>query len=235
MARALYIRHAQASYMAKDYDQLSDLGYKQSLVLGEYMVDQKIQLDRIYIGPLKRHHQTFSKVLEAYDNAGIALPEPEYMDELVEHQGPEALHALKDKLIEKYPHLVEFVKDGSKRNNLKIFTYFMEKWATDTIGIPHPPHLQKWADFKALVHQGINKIISDELNKGKTIACFTSGGTISATMGYALNLEDDAKLIGVNGIIRNTSINEFYFSEGRMNMLAMNQVHHLPDEMKTFV
>jgi len=237
MARALYIRHAQASYMAADYDQLSDKGYEQSTILGEYMVKQEIQLDRIYVGPLKRHHQTYSKVLEAYNNAGVALPEPEYMDELVEHQGPDTLKVLKDQLIEKYPELAAIAKgeEGkSKKNNLKIFTYFMEKWATGDLGIPNPPHLQTWADFKSLVYSGIPKITSSE-NKGKTVACFTSGGTISAMVGYALNLKDDAKMIGINGIIRNTSINEFYFSEGRMNLLAMNQVPHLTDEMKTFV
>lgn len=238
MARALYIRHAQASYMADDYDQLSDLGYQQSAVLGEYMVQSEILLDRIYVGPLKRHHQTLEKVLEAYDKAGIPLPEPEYMDELVEHQGPEVLRELKDQLIDKFPHLSAYAGGSngqSKKNALRIFTYFMQKWATDSIGLPHPPHLEPWADFKTVVHRGVQKIITDSSNKGKTVACFTSGGTISATMGYALNLEDDAKMIGVNGIIRNTSINEFYFSEGNMNLLAMNQVPHLPDEMKTFV
>jgi len=238
MARALYIRHAQASYMAEDYDQLSDLGYEQSLVLGKYMVDQKINLDRIYVGPLKRHHQTYSKVLEAYTDAGISLPKPEYLDELVEHQGPETLHALKDQYLDNNPDLKAIVGQGGKdarKNALKVFTHFMRNWATDNLELPHPPHLQKWADFKALVNQGINKIISDESNKGKTIACFTSGGTIAATMGYALNLDDDANMIGVNGIIRNTSINEFYFSDGEMNLLALNQVHHLPEEMKTFV
>ncbi len=238
MARVLYIRHAQASYMAADYDQLSELGYKQSSVLGEYMVGQKIKLDRIYVGPLKRHHQTYSKVLEAYNAAGVILPNPEYIDELVEHQGPEVLHELKAQLIEKYPHLAKY-KSGSngssKKNALKIFSYFMQKWATDTMGISHPPHLQKWADFKTIVHSGIDKMIADDTNKGKTIACFTSGGTISAIMGYALNLKDDAKMIGVNGIIRNTSINEFYFSEGKMNLLAINQVPHLPSGMQTFI
>lgn len=234
MARALYIRHAQASYMADDYDQLSDLGYKQSSVLGEYMVNQEIELDRIYIGPLKRHHQTYSKVLEAYSEAGVNLPEPEYLDELVEHQGPEALHALREDFVAQHAHLKPLLQEKSKKNNLKIFTYFMQKWATDSLGVPHPPHLQKWSEFKELVYSGVPKITSPE-NKGKTIACFTSGGTISAMVGYALGMDDDAKMIGVNGIIRNTSINEFIFSENSFNLLAMNQVPHLPDHMKTFV
>lgn len=237
MARALYIRHAQASYMAADYDQLSDKGYEQSAILGRYMVDQKIQLDNIYIGPLKRHFQTYSKVLEAYNNVGVNLPEPIYLKELVEHQGPDTLHVLKDQLIEKYPHLKEIASGSngqSKKNNLKIFTYFMEKWAMDDLGLPHPPHLQKWSEFKELVYSGIPKITGPE-NKGKTVACFTSGGTISAMVGYALGVNDDAKMIGINGIIRNTSINEFYFSDGKLSLLAMNQVPHLSEEMKTFV
>lgn len=237
MARALYIRHAQASYMAADYDQLSEKGYEQSAILGKYMVDKEIQLDNIYIGPLKRHHQTYSKVLEAYSDAGVDLPKPIYMQELVEHQGPDTLHVLKDQFLDNNPDLKGIVGNGGKdarRNALKVFTHFMTKWAQDDLGIPHPPHLQKWADFKELVYSGIPKITGPE-NKGKTVACFTSGGTISAMVGYALGMDDDAKMIGVNGIIRNTSINEFIFSENSFNLLAMNQVPHLSEEMKTFV
>lgn len=237
MARALYIRHAQASYMADDYDQLSDLGYRQSEILGQYMVDQEITLDKIYVGPLKRHRQTFEKVQEAYNNVGVILSKPIFMDELVEHQGPETLTYLKDQLIEKYPNIAALAKGEagrSRKNNLKIFTFFMQKWAQDDLGLPHPSHLQKWSEFKELVYSGVSKIATSD-NKGKTIACFTSGGTISAMVGYALNMTDDAKMIGVNGIIRNTSINEFIFNEDSFNLLSMNQVPHLPDDMKTFV
>ncbi|MBT8219190.1 MAG: phosphoglycerate mutase family protein [Bacteroidia bacterium] len=237
MARAFYIRHAQASYLAEDYDQLSDLGYQQSKILGEYLIEKEILFDRIYVGPLKRHHQTFEKVLQVYDREGVTLPEPEYMDELVEHQGPETLRVLKEQLVKKYPHLAQFARNSNsdvKKNELRIFTYFMEKWATDALGIDHPPHLQKWSEFKSIVHSGIQKITGPE-NKGKNVACFTSGGTISATIGYALGMNDDAKMIGINGIIRNTSINEFLFSDEQMSLLTMNRTPHLSNELTTFV
>jgi broad specificity phosphatase PhoE len=36
MGQLLLVRHGQASFGADDYDQLSDLGQKQSIRLGEY-------------------------------------------------------------------------------------------------------------------------------------------------------------------------------------------------------
>ena len=45
---ALYlIRHGQASFGAEDYDQLSDLGMRQSQHVGEYFSAQGIQPDTI--------------------------------------------------------------------------------------------------------------------------------------------------------------------------------------------
>ena len=91
MSRLLYFRHAQASYGKADYDQLSPQGYKQSELLGEHLAQQKVHFDHLYIGPLKRHYQTLSKVQEAYAKYNLPLPDPIELLELEEHRGPDIL------------------------------------------------------------------------------------------------------------------------------------------------
>ena len=60
------IRHGQASFGEKDYDNLSKKGIKQSITLGKKLSKQKISFDITIIGPLKRHKQTFERINEGY-------------------------------------------------------------------------------------------------------------------------------------------------------------------------
>ena len=52
------IRHGQASFGAEDYDQLSELGRRQSVLLGTHLRQTQPPLDAIYAGSLR--HQKHS-------------------------------------------------------------------------------------------------------------------------------------------------------------------------------
>ena len=108
MSKIYLIRHGQASYMADDYDNLSDKGILQSEALGEYFVNNDIHFDSIYIGKLKRHKQTFKRFTKAYTSKGITLPKPIYLEELNEHQVPEALSLAYNDFIGKYSWAKKF-------------------------------------------------------------------------------------------------------------------------------
>ena len=45
MGTLYLVRHGQASFGADDYDQLSELGHKQSVRLGEYFAHKGIHFD----------------------------------------------------------------------------------------------------------------------------------------------------------------------------------------------
>ena len=57
MGTLYLVRHGQASFGAADYDQLSDLGHKQSVRLGEYFAHKGIHFDGLIAGTLRRHKQ----------------------------------------------------------------------------------------------------------------------------------------------------------------------------------
>ena len=58
MSELFLIRHAQASFGAENYDQLSELGHRQSRWLGEYLSIRDIHFDHVMLGDMVRHRET---------------------------------------------------------------------------------------------------------------------------------------------------------------------------------
>ena len=243
MSKLLYIRHGQASFMAKNYDQLSDLGYRQSKVLGEHLVEKGVRFDKIYVGPLKRHQQTFEMVQEAYSENGMALPEPILMPELIEHRGPAVYRHMLPTLLETDEKLqmwdaeVKANPKMLKRNHLRMFHHTLEMWARGDFNGNHPEHLQNWTDFRAMVTRGLKQILKENTDtSGLTIAAFTSGGTVSAAMGEVLQMEKEEKIMELNGTVYNTAVTEFLFSKGKIGLKSFNTIPHLIEkELITYV
>ena len=241
MSKLICIRHAQASFGAADYDQLSDLGYTQSAHLGDYLAGTVMKIDKVYIGPLKRHRQTFETVRTSYEKIGQTLPKPEILAGLAEHRGPEILRQSMPQLIDAFPEVRAWHQDTENhperkvKNHFKVFNFFMKRWATNDLGLDLPDEHQDWISFKAEVSKAIDTILADRA-KGITSAAFTSGGTISAIMGYALDMHDDARIIGMNDSVINTSISEFKYSDSRISLHRFNLTPHLhTEELITYV
>jgi len=67
------VRHGQAG-TRDSYDSLSDLGRRQSRLLGEYLLAQGLKFSAAYSGSLERQKQTAAEVSAAYEKTGIAFP-----------------------------------------------------------------------------------------------------------------------------------------------------------------
>ena len=65
MSKIILVRHAQASLGKTEYDQLSDLGFTQAKLLGEYFAKTGQQPKNIIHGSLKRHQQTANTFQQA--------------------------------------------------------------------------------------------------------------------------------------------------------------------------
>ena len=240
MSRILYIRHAQASFRKADYDQLSELGYRQATKLGEYLLSQKIAFDKIYLGPLKRHQQTLQMVQEVYEKNNLTFCKATLLPELDEHKGPEILKTIMSAFLEQHEQAKNWSMEAQKnpslmrKNYLRIFHFFMELWAEGNLAVPHPKHLEDWKSFRQKVSRGVEKIISDP-SRGITVGVFTSGGTISATLGHVLEMTNEKRIIELNGKVKNTAISEFLFSKGKITLQSFNEMAHLEKEEITFV
>jgi broad specificity phosphatase PhoE len=67
------VRHAQAG-TRESYDSLSELGKRQSRLLGEYLLSQGIRFQAAYAGTLVRQQETLEQVRRAYIHAGVSFP-----------------------------------------------------------------------------------------------------------------------------------------------------------------
>ena len=71
MAAIYLIRHGQASFGSADYDQLSEKGRQQAVLLGQYWRSRATP-SKLFCGDLLRHNQTLSGFNEGYQ--GVATP-----------------------------------------------------------------------------------------------------------------------------------------------------------------
>jgi len=241
MSRALFIRHGQASFGTDNYDRLSDKGIRQSKLLGETWLKDDVMFDKMYVGPLQRQMQTYEQVRDIYKQNKVELPDPIVIDGLAEHKGPETMRAVLPQLSEKYENVSKWLNDtkenpeNKKANHFRTFHFFMSKWATGDHDIDIPDHLERWEDFQENVSKAIQQILSEN-EKGSTVAAFTSGGTIATVMGYALEMDNQDRIIEMNNYVRNSSVSQFLFSNGRIALHNFNDISHINDkELITFV
>src|SRR6185295_17571004 len=68
------VRHGQAG-TRESYDSLSELGRRQSRLLGEYFLSQGIEFTAAYSGALLRQQQTAAEVTAAFSKAAVPFPE----------------------------------------------------------------------------------------------------------------------------------------------------------------
>src|SRR5262245_53746643 len=85
MSSLTLVRHAQASFFADDYDELSLVGQQQARELGEYWANHRVIIEEVYVGPRRRHLQTAAFAAKAYRQAGLTFPEPSILSQLDEY------------------------------------------------------------------------------------------------------------------------------------------------------
>jgi len=242
MSQLFYIRHGQASFGKPDYDQLSDLGYQQSNILGSHFGEKNIEIHEIYVGPLKRHRQTLESFIEGFQGNGKNLPKAQILPELDEHRGPEILKRAMPYLLESdeqiriWQKLIQDNPHQKSKYGLLIFDRAMELWADGSLTDHQPPEFDTWPVFRKSVSTGFDKVLEKHrTQRGQNILLFTSGGTISAIIGRLMNIESHTKVIQLNGIVQNASYTEVLFNEDKYTLKSFNKVPHLSTEMLTYV
>jgi len=238
MSKIFLIRHGQASFLADDYDNLSAKGILQSKALGTYFLKYKIYFDKIYIGGLKRHQQTFEGFSLAFSQNKINLPLPIYLNDLNEHQALEAFNLSFKNFIDKnkqaqklYDEMLEN-PDLKKKNTILIFGLFMKEFVAGEYPL-NGSAIQSWSAFRQQTKQGIATILNNTF-KGETVGVFTSGGTKSSIIGDSLGL-NEGKISELNMAIRNTSFSQLIYSKNSIKLFSINEIPHLTKELITFV
>lgn len=230
MSRVLLVRHAQASFLERNYDKLSALGETQARLLGEYWTRQSIVFDRVWSGPRNRQRDTARIVGEAYRIAGVRFAEPVVMQEFDEYEGDSVLQKSLPSLLTSDSRIRELHRefqtssntDDRFKNFQRVFESVIKKWVAGEIS---PPDVEAWPEFCARVNRGLS-IVLNSGNRGQQIAIFCSSGPIGVAVQRALNLSSENTL-RVVWMSRNCSYSEFLCSGDRFTLSAFNAFPHL--------
>ncbi len=211
MGNLYLVRHGQASFGADDYDQLSALGHRQSVRLGEYFAQQGLRFDAVITGTLKRHQQTLAGILEGMQQTGEPLAWPglnEYDSEaVIQVIHPQPLP--KPDTPELYRQHFRLLRDG------------LTQWMA---GVVSPRGMPTYDDFVAGVTGALDHVRAS--HAGQNVLLVSSGGPISTAVGRVLQTPPETT-IELNLRIRNTSVTQFAFTPKRHMLVSYNGISHL--------
>ena len=232
MSRLLLIRHAQASFLSENYDQLSARGETQARLLGEYWARHKTSFQRAACGPAVRHIQTAQLAAAACRSGGVSFPEPAILPEFDEFQGEAVLGATLPQLCAKNPEIRQLndlfraSTDAEKHASFqRLFQQVISMWVNEEVSAPD---IESWSDFAARVQRGLTRFLASS-TRSEFAVIFTSGGPIAIAVQRALHISNRDTL-QIAWMARNCSFTEFLFSRDRFTLSSFNALPHLDDE-----
>jgi broad specificity phosphatase PhoE len=215
MGTLYLVRHGQASFGAADYDQLSELGQRQSERLGRYWADQGLRFDAVLTGTLRRHAQTWQGIARG---AGLAL-EPLPWTGLNEYDSEAVIRAVLP--CKRDATLGDPRSPEGYRAHFRLLRDGLAQWMAGTVS---PEGMPTYTDFVHGVTSALDHVRAH--HAGQNVLLVSSGGPISTAVGHVLGLSPDAT-IDLNMRIRNSAVTEFVFNPKRHTLLTYNTLPHL--------
>jgi broad specificity phosphatase PhoE len=233
MSQLTLIRHGQASFFSEDYDQLSSLGKEQARLLGQFLGEHDRSFDEVYLGPRKRHRQTFDSLCNAYRQTGHSLPAPIILDGLDEYGIDQFVRGVGEEELLSNPKLRPLNAELNAADEPKarrrafqiLFQAIAELWIAGELA---HPDVETWDTFKGRVSTAVDRM-TQRVGAGRQVLAVSSAGTMGHILQQAVGCSD-AKALELGWRIRNTSLSEFLFSEGRFGLDVFNAMSHLQSE-----
>ena len=216
MAVIYLIRHAQASFGARDYDKLSSLGEQQARRLGETLSD--VKPDLVVSGSMRRHEQT----------ATLAGFTPEVDKGYDEFDHEQVIIAHKPAYRVRPVMLADLARTGNPQRAFQdMFTAATQRWIDGADG-----YTETFEAFCERSEAAVRRT-AERLGKGGTALVFTSGGPIAAVVSRLLSGGDGlwAKL---NPVTINTAITKVVSGRGGLTVVSYNEHVHVGTEMLSY-
>jgi broad specificity phosphatase PhoE len=210
MGTLYLVRHGQASFGAADYDNLSALGQRQSLRLGETFAEKGVQFEAVLTGTLKRHAQTWAGIAEG---AGLNLA-PLLWPGLNEYDSEAVIKSIHPAPLEKpdtperYRHHFRLLRDG------------LTQWMN---GVVSPHGMPSYTEF---VHGVSSALEHVRKHHSGNVLLVSSGGPIATAVGHILGTTPEVT-IELNLRIRNSAVTEFAFTPKHHMLQTFNTLPHL--------
>lgn len=213
MSEFYLVRHGQASFGAKNYDKLSELGHQQARWLGEYFTARDISFSQVFMGDMLRHRETTQGILEGLSQSPTVTIDIGFNEFNFQNIGKSYLSLNPHSKLPENPTPADFYR---------LLKLAMHAWSKDLL--PRDTLEESWSDFKNRVQGALH--LACNQNSDKPILIVSSGGAISMLMSLVLGL-DAQQVIELNMQVRNTSISHFYFNKNNIRLSSFNNIPHL--------
>lgn len=233
MSSVYLVRHGQAG-TRDSYDSLSQLGRRQSRLLGEYFVSQGIEFAVAYSGAMLRQQQTAAEASTAYTEAGVPFPEIIIDKQWNEFDLAHVYREIGPLLCEADPEFrTEFeemrrqIRQSDGAHEAEVHrrwrpcdTKMVEAW----IGGRFPYGGETWNQFRERVAACRLKL-SDAPRQANILA-FTSATPTAILTGLALDITD-GRVRQLAGVLYNASYTLLRQRGERLQLFQFNAVPHL--------
>lgn len=225
MAILYLVRHAQASFGSGNYDQLSELGFRQAPHIKRHFGESSGTGKRLWRGDMQRHRQTTEHSFPATDaRVHRGLNEFDHMNVLSVHQPAINDRAKMMEIIIAQPDPKQFIEDE--------FRKAMLKWINNEIP---GAYTETFAEFRERISNSIADIINQAVRDGQDeVVAVTSGGVISLYTALLTKMPIE-EMIEMNQQIVNTSVSAYQFNEKKTALMYYNNYSHLPADLVTIV
>ena len=219
MSELYLIRHGQASFGSENYDQLSPLGYNQSLLLGSYFLERNIGFDHSFTGSMRRHNQTLEGIGEGLGEG--LLESAQTHTGFNEYDFAKLMKSFSN--LHPDDELVRYVAENplDKKNFYRLMKQALLAWANNALDdVP-----ETWNAFQQRIAEA-RTMLHELAVTGSRVLVVSSGGAISQFIGSVLNLSPEM-VFELNLQMRNTGICHFYCNAHKISLSGFNSVPHL--------
>ena len=216
--------------MKANYDQLSDLGHQQALLLGAYWKENNFPIpDLAFSGSLRRQKETGQNFLRGLE---IEMDVNE-IEGLNEHQATGIVRAMYPDEFKKVTHIPQDMYDTYRKKFHGTYFKLAIQWINNQLPQERVAHIEPWQTFRTRSKMALESICKS-CPKGGVAVVFTSAGTLAAMVGDVLGLSEEQTMrLGWN--VRNASYSEFLYGSGRLSLVTFNETPHLSTEVITLV
>ncbi len=214
MSELYLVRHGQASFGSGDYDNLSELGERQSRWLGQYFAELGIRFDRAVVGTQRRHRQTIEAIFR-----GMAQDVEMGLHHGWDEYDFEAIRTAHERRNGVAP--AALLQD-QRRSYYVVLKQALHAWVDGSLD----GELQEtWNQFHDRVAEAV-AISCNGQESGRRVLVVSSGGPIAMVIKQILELSP-GKAIALNMQVKNTAFCQLVFSAKGIQLGSFNNVPHL--------
>lgn len=204
------IRHAQASFGAADYDNLSELGHRQSAALGAALKRQGVAPDAVFIGGQKRHRQTWEGIESALGTGLTPIVVPGWNE--FDFAG-----LLEARFAGRADKPADLHTD--RKTHFRILRDTVREWQRDEIA--DPP--ESFAAFTNRVREARAIVAA---SGAKTPLAVSSGGAIGRSIADVLNAPAE-QMILLQLQVKNCAVARIVLAKGQEWLNGFNETPHI--------